>query len=407
VITSNESSKQRAPYEHESRDTLPSFDIHFDDVHYSNSNTIDHSVEHPHQSPTHDINLEFPNQDILTANGIRTSFNGNPSTFISDMALFSNNFDHSNLSTIDIPNPIDDALSVGSTTSLGELVRSQNNSTGRRSSSSSNNSDLTFTHALKINQNRRSDEGLGKSKTTYKISDIQMNKSGTLSENIVSPSGIAKSPTTVIKKEPSSKRELLIQEVSCLKCRVCSFLTQEKGDMHKHMKENHPQYLSDQDVVEDDVQPKKKLKVFIPRASGSPQNLLLTRKTPQRNMIKSSVMTVTEPPHGNSIAEQSHVTKLFISPTKPIQEEPLKIIAKYDPDIKDGIAQILPNEVLRKKIPTVEGDIKPVKETKTIFEAGISQPEVTDSWDKVVGKRKRTNVRIKKETPSNFVKKEK
>ncbi|XP_069939859.1 uncharacterized protein [Cherax quadricarinatus] len=67
------------------------------------------------------------------------------------------------------------------------------------------------------------------------------------------------------RKEMFRKNELLVQQVACFKCRLCSFLSQDKDEMVNHMKERHSQYLSDTDESEEEVEksPLKKGKASV------------------------------------------------------------------------------------------------------------------------------------------------
>ncbi|KAG7167567.1 Zinc finger protein 664-like 2 [Homarus americanus] len=69
------------------------------------------------------------------------------------------------------------------------------------------------------------------------------------------------------RKEMFRKNELLVQQVACFKCRLCSFLSQDKSEMVNHMKERHSKYLSDTDESEEEVEksPAKRVKVLVPR----------------------------------------------------------------------------------------------------------------------------------------------
>ncbi|XP_071528561.1 uncharacterized protein [Panulirus ornatus] len=70
------------------------------------------------------------------------------------------------------------------------------------------------------------------------------------------------------RKEMFRKNELLVQQVACFKCRLCSYLSQDKSEMVNHMKEQHSQYLSDTDESEEEVEKlsSKRVKVLVPRA---------------------------------------------------------------------------------------------------------------------------------------------
>lgn len=72
------------------------------------------------------------------------------------------------------------------------------------------------------------------------------------------------------RKEIFKRNELLVQ-VACFKCRLCSFLSQDKGEMVNHMKELHSQYYSDTEESEDDVgqRASKKIKVLLPQNEGN------------------------------------------------------------------------------------------------------------------------------------------
>lgn len=73
------------------------------------------------------------------------------------------------------------------------------------------------------------------------------------------------------RKEMFRKNELLVQQVACFKCRLCSFLSQDKSEMVNHMKEQHSQYLSDTDESEEEAEksPAKRVKVLVPRNDKS------------------------------------------------------------------------------------------------------------------------------------------
>ncbi|KAK7022867.1 hypothetical protein SK128_022581, partial [Halocaridina rubra] len=68
------------------------------------------------------------------------------------------------------------------------------------------------------------------------------------------------------KREILKKNELLVQQVACFKCRLCSFLSQDKDEMGNHMKRFHSQYLSDSEESESEpILSSKKVKVHVPK----------------------------------------------------------------------------------------------------------------------------------------------
>ncbi|XP_045138867.1 uncharacterized protein LOC123520558 [Portunus trituberculatus] len=70
------------------------------------------------------------------------------------------------------------------------------------------------------------------------------------------------------RKEVLRKNELLVQQVACYKCRLCSFLNQDKNEMVIHMREHHRQYYSDTEESEDEVGQRansKKVKILMPQ----------------------------------------------------------------------------------------------------------------------------------------------
>lgn len=77
------------------------------------------------------------------------------------------------------------------------------------------------------------------------------------------------------RKEMFKKNELLVQQVACFKCRLCSYLSQDKGEMVNHMKERHSQYLSETDESEEEMTHRsssKRVKVLVPKGVESQED---------------------------------------------------------------------------------------------------------------------------------------
>nr|XP_045608005.1 uncharacterized protein LOC123764362 isoform X2 [Procambarus clarkii] len=91
---------------------------------------------------------------------------------------------------------------------------------------------------------------------------VNSSKKGNLPAQNKAPQGQSEK-----RKEMFRKNELLVQQVACFKCQLCSFLSQDKSEIVNHMKERHCQYLSDTDESDEDAEnpPSKKLKVSDPR----------------------------------------------------------------------------------------------------------------------------------------------
>ncbi|XP_064080011.1 uncharacterized protein LOC135197034 isoform X1 [Macrobrachium nipponense] len=205
---------------------------------------------------------------------------------------------------------------VSLSTAPGTFVYSPEKPLNKKSSSPS--SDLTFTSALKAATSKSDDdiklhcdvslspkvlEGRSETKSSHMDIDVVCTSSSEHSAAITPTfsqpptvnhvsSSRSKKTDSQLSSKPSSgskdkrkemfkKNELLVQQVACFKCRLCSFLSQDKGEMVNHMKQLHSEYLSDSDDSEtEESSATKKLKVHLPRKEpeNNPEETLLAGK---------------------------------------------------------------------------------------------------------------------------------
>ncbi|XP_063608579.1 uncharacterized protein LOC134782832, partial [Penaeus indicus] len=201
-----------------------------------------------------------------------------------------------------------------------------------KKSSSTNSADLTFTSALKAATNKSENEQLKLSselesssrlllhqdsnvliettKSSTPVASTKNSAPGTSSGNFSSSQvslgtqkvhsnsskksegqGSAKNTGHSEKrKEIFRKNELLVQQVACFKCRLCSCLSQDRSLMVKHMKEMHSQYLSESEESEEEVERpvSKRVKVFVPRSESSQSEGSPPPNPPSKSKEKSS-----------------------------------------------------------------------------------------------------------------------
>ncbi|KAG0711341.1 Transcriptional repressor CTCFL [Chionoecetes opilio] len=115
------------------------------------------------------------------------------------------------------------------------------------------------------------------------------------------------------RKEVARKNDLLVQQVACYKCRLCSFLNQDQSEMVIHMREHHTQYYSDTEESEEELEqstPSKKVKVLMPQnecvvSKGTSCNPEL-RKSARVNRERNQKDKVKQEP----TKDKSHLVKV-------------------------------------------------------------------------------------------------
>ena len=224
--------------------------------------------------------------DIFTANGIKASFASSTNlphcSSTSDMVFsFPSNFlDNSNMS-MDISNLLDDDISDNCSSFINPSEKPINSQYRKPSCSS----ELSFSHLLKP-----MDDLSAKSKLPLlRAHDISKAMASIAPEEAKVTSEDAKfsfhgsldlssqnnfkreSKISMKRKDSVRDKDYLVQQLPCFRCRVCSFLCLEKNAMQNHMKQEHPEYLIDNEDKESDEQnfKTKRIKVFLPRTTSS------------------------------------------------------------------------------------------------------------------------------------------
>ncbi|XP_042873759.1 serine-rich adhesin for platelets-like isoform X2 [Penaeus japonicus] len=227
----------------------------------------------------------------------------------------------------------DASLSTGP----GAFVYSPEKADSLKKSSTTSSADLTFTSALKAATNKSENEQLKlgselesssrllqhqdsvvlieTTKSSTPVAPSKTSASGTFSGQFLSSqvsSGTQKAQSSSTKKSEGQakntghsekrkeifrKNELLVQQVACFKCRLCSCLSQDRSLMVKHMKEMHSQYLSESEESEEEVErpASKRVKVFVPRSESSQSEGSPPPNPPIKAKEKSSKKKQKEP----------------------------------------------------------------------------------------------------------------
>ncbi|KAK4319329.1 hypothetical protein Pmani_009721 [Petrolisthes manimaculis] len=126
------------------------------------------------------------------------------------------------------------------------------------------------------------------------------------------------------RKEMFRKNELLVQQVACFKCRLCSFLSQDKSEMVNHMKERHSQYLSDTDESEEEVMhrsPSKRVKVLVPKGVESQEKVVSVaqeskRITRSREASLKNILDDDDDEYDEEEEEEEEVQRRVSAPSK-------------------------------------------------------------------------------------------
>ena len=264
---------------------------------------------------------------------------------------------------------------VSLSTAPGTFAYSQEKPSNKKSSSQS--SDLTFTSALKAATSKNDDDlklhcDINPSvKTTEQRcelnSGVDINTSFTSNSEQNVNQGLSSRPkkqdsngcsksssgSREKRKEIFRKNELLVQQVACFKCRLCSFLSQDKGEMVKHMKQLHSQYLSESEESETEESSAKKFKVHLPRRDSLQQenategNLPTVKGRFQSNYTQSSKFRVT-----NCGFETESLFKTMIKEEDDVGK--YSIFIKMEP-LEDSIEKIKEPES-RMAVPELESD---------------------------------------------------
>uniref|UniRef100_A0A0P4WMX8 C2H2-type domain-containing protein n=1 Tax=Scylla olivacea TaxID=85551 RepID=A0A0P4WMX8_SCYOL len=114
------------------------------------------------------------------------------------------------------------------------------------------------------------------------------------------------------RKEVLRKNELLVQQVACYKCRLCSFLNQDKNEMVIHMREHHSQYYSDTEESEEEVGQRatsKKVKVLMPQSECEQPEGTSSNHEAKRSVRVNRENNKKNKTNQESTKERSHLVK--------------------------------------------------------------------------------------------------
>ena len=142
-------------------------------------------------------------------------------------------------------------------------------------------------------------------------------KAETLSANISKPNAQIQNKSPLNQKEKRKdmlrKNQLLVQQVACYKCRLCSFLNQDRIEMVIHMREHHSQYYSDTEESEDEVgqrTPSKKVKVLVPQNECVLSEGTFSNHEPKKSAKVNRESSQNDKTKQESVKEKSHLVKI-------------------------------------------------------------------------------------------------